>query len=87
MHRRSADHKPGVPESTVEWSHVGKGGINWPTLGDVWNSTDLRDPNGLRYGAEVWSSGWMEKNKDGGLMELELGKQFKVWSRIFLMPE
>lgn len=53
MHRRSADHKPGVPESTVEWSHVEKGGINWPTLGDVWNSTDLRDPNGLRYGAEV----------------------------------
>lgn len=37
--------------------------------------------------AEVSSSGWIEKNKDGGLTELVLDNQLKVWSRMVLMPE
>ena len=63
---------------------MGKEGINWSTLGNVWNSMDMRDP---AIKAEVWSSGWNGKNRDGGLMEFVLGNQFKVQSRIFLMSE
>ena len=45
---------------------------------------DMRDPV---IKAEVWSSGWIGKKRDGDLMELVLGGPFKMQSRIFLIPE
>lgn len=60
MYRKSADHKPGVLASTVEGSDVRKGGINWSTLGNVWDSMDMRDP---AIKAEGWNSYWVISSK------------------------
>ena len=63
---------------------MGEGGVNWSTLGDMWNSRDMRDHV---IKAEGWSSGSIGKNRHGDLMELVLGDPFKMQSRIFLILE